>query len=97
MAKDPHGNKSFSASRNLSKPKERVKDGKISKRTVEKIAQQRADDREYWEKRHKGYRFLRCYSRYNEYNGHWYVTAVMYKTGEAAPRWEEEEWITETA
>ena len=95
MAKDPRGNKSFSASRNLSKPKERVKDGKITKRTVEKIAQQRADDREYWEKRHKGYRFLRCYSRYNEYNGHWYVTAVMYKTGEAPPRWEEEEWITE--
>ena len=96
MSKDPQGNKSFSYSRNLSKPKERVKDGKISKRSVEKIAQQRTDDRSYWEKKYKGYRFLRCYSRYNEYNGHWYVTAVMYKTGGSPPRWEETEWNTES-
>lgn len=96
MSKDPQGVKSFSYSRNLSKPKERVKDGKISKHSVEKIAQQRMDDCAYWEKKYKGYRFLRCYSRYNEYNGHWYVTAVMYKTGGSPPRWEESEWNTES-
>lgn len=97
MSKDPQGTKSFSASRNLSKPKEKTRDGKITKRNVERIAQQRVDDAAYWESKYKGYRFLRCYSRYNEYNGHWYVTAVMYKTGGAPPRWEETEWNTESA
>lgn len=95
MSKDPQGYKSFSYSRNLSQPKEKIKDGKISKAQVEKIATSRSDDREYWEKKYKGYRFLRCYNRYNEFNGHWYVTAVMYKTGGDPPRWEEQEWNTE--
>ena len=96
MAKDPQGTKSFSYSRNLEQPEEKIKDGKISKRAVERIATQRVDDREYWEKKYKGYRFLRCYNRFNEYNGHWYVSAVMYKTDGEVPRWEEKEWLTET-
>ncbi len=94
MSKDPQGSKRFSYSRNLTKPSEKVKDGKVSRNTVERMATQRVDDREYWEKRYKGYRFIRCYNRFNEYNGHWYVTAIMYKTDGAPPKWEENEWIT---
>lgn len=94
MSKDPQGAKRFCCSRNLEKPKEKTKDGKISRTAVERMATERVDDAAYWEKRYKGYRFLRCYSRFNEYNGRWYVSAVMYKTGGDAPKWEENEWIT---
>ena len=94
MSKDPQGAKRFCCSRNLEKPKEKTKDGKISRTAVERMATERVDDAAYWEKRYKGYRFLRCYSRFNEYNGRWYVSAVMYKTGGNAPKWEENEWIT---
>ena len=61
------------------------------------MATQRVDDREYWEKRYKGYRFIRCYSRYNDYNGYWYVSVVMYrvKDGQAPPDWNVEEWMDE--
>ena len=94
MSKDPQGNKRFSYSRNLTKPTEKVKDGKVSRNTVARMAKERVDDRAYWEKRYKGYRFIRCYNRFNEYNGHWYVSAIMYKTDGEVPRWEEKEWIT---
>lgn len=94
MSKDPQGSKRFSYSRNLTKPIEKVKDGKVSRNTVSRMAQERLEDSEYWEKRYKGYRFIRCYSRFNDYNGHWYVTAIMYKTDESPPNWNEPDWIT---
>ena len=94
MCNDPHGTKRFFCSRNLTKPTEKVKDGRVSRSTVARMAKDRVDDRAYWEKRYKGYRFIRCYNRYNEYNGHWYVSAIMYKTDGDPPRWEENEWIT---
>lgn len=94
MSKDPQGAKRFVYSRNLSKPNEKIKDGEISRRSVERMATVHVDDHEFWEKRYKGYKFVRCYPRYNEYNGHWYVSAIMYKTDGEAPRWEEDEWIT---
>lgn len=94
MSKDPQGAKRFSYSRNLVRPKEKIKDGKISRRAVERMAKERTEDKEFWEKRYKGYRFVRCYARYNDFNGRWYISAVMYKTDGEAPRWEEEEWIT---
>ena len=92
MSKDPQGTKRFSCSLNLIKPAERVKDGKVSGRTVERMATQRVDDREYWEKRYPGYRFLRCYGRFNEYNGRWYVSVVMYKIDGSPPKWSGEAW-----
>lgn len=96
MAKDPQGSKRFVCSRNLKKPfTPPPKDGKISRRGVEKLAKERVDDRAYWEKRYKGYRFIKCYARYNNYNGHWYVSVVMYKTSGAPPKWEVKEWIDE--
>lgn len=94
MSKDPQGAKRFSYSKNLAKPKEKTKDGRITGRGVEQIAKKRQDDREYWERRYKGYRFLRCYARYNDYNGYWYVSAVLYKTEGGPPDWNENDWIT---
>ena len=85
-AKDPKGKKRFYSSRNLKKPiTPKPKDGKITPGYVAKLAQKRVDDAAYWENRYKGYKFIRCYSRYNEFNGYWYVSVVMYKNGDAPP------------
>ena len=94
MSKDPQGAKRFSYSRNLTQPRQKTRDGKISRRGVERMAKTLIDDREFWERRYKGYRFIRCFARYNEYNGHWYVSAIMYKTNGDAPPWKTDEWIT---
>lgn len=97
IAKDPQGAKRWVCSRNLDKPIEsKPKDGKISRRGVATMAQLRVDDASYWENRYKGYKFIRCYARFNDYNGHWYVSVVMYKAASGAPpRWNQEEWLTE--
>lgn len=95
MAKDPQGKKRFVYSRNLDKPKQpQAKDKAISKRQMERIATERADDKSYWEKRYKGYKFIRCFSRFNSYNSRWYVTAIMYKDGSDVPDWKTNDWIT---
>ena len=96
-SKDPRGRKRFYTSRNMKKPiVAKPRDGKITPRYVEKLAKTRVDDRTYWENRYKGYRFIRCYPMYNEYNGYWYVSVVMYKTGEEeAPPWGIDDWIDE--
>ena len=96
MVKDPQGSKRFVCSRNLKKPSTPPpKDGKITRRGVERMAKERVDDREYWEKRYKGYRFVKCYARYNNFNGYWYVSVVMYKTAGAPPKWDIKEWLEE--
>ena len=95
MSKDPQGSKRFCYSRNLQKPKEKIRDGRITRRQVEIIANERIDDAAYWERRYKGYKFMRCFVRWNEYNANWYVSAVMYKTDGQSPKWEENEWLTE--
>lgn len=97
ISKDPQGCKRFRHSQNLVQPETRVKDGHISSRTVERMAKQLVDDKEYWERRYKGYRFLRCFSRFNKYNGHWYVSVVMYKADSDGllPDWkiEGDDWM----
>ena len=97
ITKDLHGSRKILRSKNLKKPNSPPpKDGRISPRGVQKLATERVDDREYWERKYKGYRFLRCFARFNEYNGNWYVSVVMYKNGgEEMPQWEVDEWITE--
>ncbi len=98
MAKDPKGRKSFVYSRNLEKPKEpKVKDGKLTRGGLARLAQTRVDDASYWEKRYKGYRFMRSYPRFNKFNNHWYMSVVMYKTEEAPPKWRysADEWLTD--
>ena len=97
ISKDPQGRKRFRHSQNLVQPETRVKDGHISSRTVERMAKQLVDDKEYWERRYKGYRFLRCFSRFNKYNGRWYVSVVMYKADSDGllPDWkiEGDDWM----
>ncbi len=98
MSKDPQGSKRFCSSRNLEKPKQpKPKDGRITPRGVERLSRERADDREYWERKYKGYRFIRTYARYNDFNGNWYLSVIMYKadSGAELPQWEVEEWLTE--
>lgn len=96
MSKNPQGSKKFVCSHNLNKPiSNNLKDGRLSPRQIEKLAKERIDDSCYWEKKYPGYRFLKCYEHKNPYNGYWYVSVVMYKTDETAPKWNIEEWITE--
>ena len=98
ITKDLHGQRKILRSKNLRTPKTpQIRDGKITAHGVERLVKLRADDREYWERKFKGYRFVRTYARYNEYNGHWYLSVVMYKTAGKGdlPPWEVEEWIDE--
>ena len=94
MMKDPQGKRRFACSRNLDKPiTPPPKDGKVSRRTVERMATVYANDAEYWERKYKGYKFVRCFSRFNAYNEHWYVSVVMYKTNKAMPEWTMSDWV----
>lgn len=96
MSKELSRERRFSHSANLKKPEElKPRDGKITAAGVAKLARERADDRAYWEKRYPGYRFLRCFARFNDYNKHWYVSVVMYRSESELPAWslDEDEWL----
>lgn len=96
LCKDPQGRKRFACSKNLDRPITLPpKDGKVTAGTVAKMATQRIDDAVYWERRYKGYRFVRCFARMNPFNGHWYVSVVMYRTESEPPAWSGSEWLTE--
>ena len=97
MMKDPQGRKRFVCSRNMDKPSEPPpRDDKITRKGVERLARERNDDKEYWERRYKGYRFLGCNARLNPFNGHWYISVVMYKTdNDITPKWEAGLWTSE--
>lgn len=94
MSKDPKGSKRFCYSKNLKKPIVKKKSSPLTKSSVGRIASERADDRAYWEKKYKGYRFLRCFPRWNDFNGNWYITTILYKTTDPVPEWEGEKWVT---
>ena len=86
LSKDPQGRKRYCCSRNLKRPTEKVRDGKYTRRQIEKIAAMGENfAKEWWEKKYPGYRFLRAEYRWNEYNANWYITAVMYRTGKPVP------------
>ncbi|MBQ2938988.1 MAG: hypothetical protein IJE00_01320 [Clostridia bacterium] len=95
QVKDPAGSKRFVCSRNLDKPKEPTpKDDRISRRGVQRIAELHVDDAAYWEKKYPGYRFVRCFARYNAFNGHWYVSAIMYRNNAGLPPpWSDDGWL----
>ena len=97
-AKEGQGKLKLGYSKNLARPvSPKPKDGRISAKGVERLAKLRSDDKAFWEKRYKGYTFVRCYSRYNEYNGYWYVSVVMYKKEGAGdlPPWSVDDWLDE--
>lgn len=96
ITKDAKGFRRIKHSRNIVRSKPRNIDGRITKRGVELLAKKRANDAEYWERRYKGYRFIRCFPRYNEYNGHWYVSVIMYRSDKAlVPEWKISEWLND--
>lgn len=88
------GSKAYVCSRNIEDPDEKIKKSRLTPGGVERLAKQRCDDKEYWEKRYKGYRLLDTYPRYNQYNGHWYLTVIMYadSDGGEPPKWNFDEW-----
>lgn len=87
------GAKAYVCSRNIEDPDEKIKKTRLTPGGVERLAKQRADDNAYWEKRYKGYRVLKTYPRYNQYNGHWYLTVIMYAdSAENMPKWKFDEW-----
>ena len=73
------GKKKFNCSKNMKKPDVSQKDGRISPATVEKMATLRHSDTRYWQSKAPGYKVLRVYPRYDEYNGFWYLSVVMYR------------------
>ncbi len=94
IMKDPQGARSYCCSKNLTRkyrtPK--IKDGKYTARQIKNYCTERVDDALFWEKKYKGYRFLRSFPRFNEYNGQWYMSVVMYADCEIMPKWEFEHW-----
>lgn len=89
------GKKKYICSRNMSKPKvpnPAKRDGKVSQYQLERWAKERRDDAAFWERRYKGYKFLRCFPRKNPFNGRWYLSVVMYRTDKDPPPWAFEDW-----
>lgn len=87
--------KKYICSRNMAKPKTpnpAKRDGKVSQYQLERWAKERVDDAAFWERRYKGYKFLRCFPRKNPFNGRWYVSLVMYRTDKDPPPWAFEDW-----
>jgi hypothetical protein len=82
----------YVCSRNLKRPEEKTKDGKVSEHKLDLMARKRIDDAAYWERLYKGYKLVRCYARWNEYNAHWYISAVMYRSDSDPPPWSIEDW-----
>lgn len=83
MTKEPQGKKRWAQSKNLKEPYiPPPKDGRIGKRGVRKMATQYVEDKEYFEKRYKGYQFLKCVPTFNDYNGYWYIEIVMRRKDE---------------
>lgn len=80
MIKTKAGRKMYRCTKNMKKPViDDVKDARMSEEKLRELGEQRRDDSEYWEKKYPSYRFVKCYPTYNQYNGHWYISVVMYK------------------
>ncbi|WP_017416794.1 rolling circle replication-associated protein [Clostridium tunisiense] len=78
VAKKPRGEKRWQPSRNLEKPKVEVNDTDFNRRKVEKIAKC-PEDREFFEKRYKGYVFTQCEVAWNQETSRYYLYIKMRK------------------
>lgn len=89
------GKKRYICSRNLTPPKvpdPSKRDGKTSQYQLERWAKERVDDAAFWERRYKGYKFIRCFARKNPFNGRWYLSLIMYRTDDSLPPWALDDW-----
>ena len=79
ISKKPMGTKRWYCSINLKQPTVKTTDDTHTRSQMAQIARERVDDREYWEHKYKGYRFISAVPTYNEFNGWWYIDVKMYK------------------
>ena len=79
LIKDPIMGKRWSASRNLEKPKESQRDGKISRRKAEEWNNGGEDNRAEIERIYEGYQLAEAKPYYNDFNGGYYITVLMNK------------------
>ena len=75
----PSSRKRYTPSRNLEQPEEKRRDNVFSPRHLEKLCKQYNADREYWEKRYKGYTFIDASPEYNEICGTWNLSVFLKK------------------
>lgn len=92
MLKDPQGERSYNFNRQCKEPLVKVRDGVCSRGRLEKTCRERVDDNGYWQRKFKGYKLLHTYPVFNQYNGQWYLSVVMYKTKDEPPPWEFDCW-----
>lgn len=92
MLKETQGERGYNFSRNCKKPTVKTKDDVFTHRHLEKLCRERNDDKIYWQNKFKGYKLLRAYPVYNQYNGQWYMSVVLYKTNDEPPPWNFECW-----
>ena len=69
----------WNSSKNLKQPTEIIKDYTHTRSGLARIARERVDDKEYWEHKYRGYRFIFAEPTFNEYNGWWYIYVKMYR------------------
>lgn len=74
---DANFGKSWSPSRNLVKPKESKRDGRLSKRAVCELYKLGNDGGRTWEGLYPGYTFSSARALYNEVNGGYYIAVRM--------------------
>lgn len=78
MVKEPILNRRWYASQNLEQPTEVTRDGYISQRKAREIGQYENDCREDLERLYKGYTLSECRAYWNDVNGSYYITVLMY-------------------
>ena len=79
ISKKPMGKKRWYCSTNLKQPEVKTKDGTHTRSQMARIARERVDDKEYWERKYKGYIFDSATPIYNEFNGWWYIYVRMHR------------------
>ena len=78
-SEEPILGKRWSASRNLEKPKISERDGRLSQRKIKQWHDSGEDNRLEIEKAYEGYYLSEIKPYYNEVNGGYYITVLMYK------------------
>ena len=79
LVKEPILGKRWCASKNLEKPVERDRDGRIARRKVEEWYKSGADNKSEIERTYDGYTLADIQPYYNEVNSGYYVTVLLYK------------------
>lgn len=78
-AKLPGSRKRYTPSRNLKQPVEKRRDNVFTPHFLERLCKQCVGDRDYWERRYKGYSFVDASPEFNEDYGTWYLSVFLKK------------------